>query len=140
MCVGGCFMSACAHEPWSAVCRPAKPCMPATYPACCSASWRAQVMPGQWEFQVGPSGPLDVGDEVCACVFIMVCVGRSMQVSMRYMMQSWHPSRPASFVCLCPGASFLAPPVDHCLSLVACLLPVCTCPHVRPCLHSRDGG
>ncbi|KAF5834582.1 glutamine synthetase 2 [Dunaliella salina] len=24
----------------------------------------AEVMPGQWEFQVGPSGPLDVGDEV----------------------------------------------------------------------------
>mmetsp|Transcript_23977 Transcript_23977/g.65804 ORF Transcript_23977/g.65804 Transcript_23977/m.65804 type:complete len:386 (-) Transcript_23977:403-1560(-) len=24
----------------------------------------AEVMPGQWEFQIGPSGPLDVGDEV----------------------------------------------------------------------------
>jgi glutamine synthetase len=24
----------------------------------------AEVMPGQWEFQVGPSGPLDVADEV----------------------------------------------------------------------------
>lgn len=25
----------------------------------------AEVMPGQWEFQIGPAGPLDMPDEVC---------------------------------------------------------------------------
>lgn len=25
----------------------------------------AEVMPGQWEFQIGPVGPLEVGDQVC---------------------------------------------------------------------------
>lgn len=24
----------------------------------------AEVMPGQWEYQIGPVGPLEVGDEV----------------------------------------------------------------------------
>jgi glutamine synthetase len=24
----------------------------------------AEVMPGQWEFQIGPVGPLELGDEV----------------------------------------------------------------------------
>lgn len=24
----------------------------------------AEVMPGQWEYQIGPVGPLDLGDEV----------------------------------------------------------------------------
>ena len=24
-------------------------------------------MPGQWEFQIGPAGPLEVGDEVRGC-------------------------------------------------------------------------
>ncbi len=26
----------------------------------------AEVMPGQWEYQIGPVGPLDLGDEVRA--------------------------------------------------------------------------
>lgn len=26
----------------------------------------AEVMPGQWEFQIGPAGPLDMPDEVCS--------------------------------------------------------------------------
>jgi glutamine synthetase len=24
----------------------------------------AEVMPGQWEFQIGPTGPLETGDQV----------------------------------------------------------------------------
>ena len=26
----------------------------------------AEVMPGQWEFQIGPTGPLETGDQVGA--------------------------------------------------------------------------
>lgn len=26
-----------------------------------------QVLPGQWEFQIGPAGPLEMGDEVRSC-------------------------------------------------------------------------
>ncbi len=29
-----------------------------------TASASPQVLPGQWEFQVGPVGPLELGDEV----------------------------------------------------------------------------
>jgi glutamine synthetase len=34
----------------------------------------AEVMPGQWEFQIGPAGPLDMPDEVCPPLHVFFCV------------------------------------------------------------------
>nr|AEY79467.1 glutamine synthetase 2 [Dunaliella viridis] len=40
----------------------------------------AEVMPGQWEFQVGPSGPLDVGDEVHLARYLLHRLGEDFGI------------------------------------------------------------
>lgn len=35
----------------------------------------AEVMPGQWEFQIGPVGPLEVGDEVMLARWLLHRLG-----------------------------------------------------------------
>ena len=35
----------------------------------------AEVMPAQWEFQVGPVGPLDMGDQVHAARYLLHRLG-----------------------------------------------------------------
>ena len=35
----------------------------------------AEVMPGQWEFQVGPVGPLEVGDQVHLARYLLHLLG-----------------------------------------------------------------
>ena len=35
----------------------------------------AEVMPGQWEFQVGPIGPLEVGDQVHLARYLLHLLG-----------------------------------------------------------------
>lgn len=37
----------------------------------------AEVMPGQWEFQIGPVGPLEVGDEVMLARWLLHRLGES---------------------------------------------------------------
>lgn len=54
--------------------------------ACIDAGLRicginAEVMPGQWEFQVGPIGPLEVGDELLVARYLLYRVGESFDVA-----------------------------------------------------------
>jgi len=42
----------------------------------------AEVMPGQWEFQIGPAGPLDVGDHMLVARYLMYRIGEQYDVSM----------------------------------------------------------
>jgi glutamine synthetase len=41
----------------------------------------AEVMPGQWEFQIGPVGPLDVADEVWLARWLLYRIGEDYGVS-----------------------------------------------------------
>ena len=41
----------------------------------------AEVMPGQWEFQIGPRGPLDVADEVWLARWLLYRIGEDYGVS-----------------------------------------------------------
>jgi glutamine synthetase len=41
----------------------------------------AEVMPGQWEFQVGPRGPLDVSDELWIARWLLYRIGENYGVS-----------------------------------------------------------
>ena len=41
----------------------------------------AEVMPGQWEFQIGPSGPLEVSDEVWLARWLLYRIGEDYSVS-----------------------------------------------------------
>lgn len=41
----------------------------------------AEVMPGQWEFQVGPLGPLDVSDQLWLCRWLLHRVGEEFGIS-----------------------------------------------------------
>ncbi len=41
----------------------------------------AEVMPGQWEFQIGPLGPLDVADEVWLARWLLYRTGEEFKVS-----------------------------------------------------------
>jgi glutamine synthetase len=41
----------------------------------------AEVMPGQWEFQVGPLGPLDVSDELWLSRWILYRIGEDYDVN-----------------------------------------------------------
>ena len=42
----------------------------------------AEVMPGQWEFQVGPLGPLEVGDHMLIARWLLYRIGEDYNVSM----------------------------------------------------------
>jgi glutamine synthetase len=42
----------------------------------------AEVMPGQWEFQVGPLGPLEVGDQLILARYLLYRVGELFDVAM----------------------------------------------------------
>ena len=41
----------------------------------------AEVMPGQWEFQVGPLGPLDVGDHLWVARWLLYRLGEEYRIS-----------------------------------------------------------
>ena len=41
----------------------------------------AEVMPGQWEFQVGPLGPLDVSDQLWICRWLLHRLGEDFGIS-----------------------------------------------------------
>jgi len=41
----------------------------------------AEVMPGQWEFQVGPSGPLEVSDHLWIARWLLYRIGENYEVS-----------------------------------------------------------
>ena len=41
----------------------------------------AEVMPGQWEFQIGPSGPLEVSDEIWIARWLLYRIGEDYEVS-----------------------------------------------------------
>jgi glutamine synthetase len=41
----------------------------------------AEVMPGQWEFQVGPLGPLDVSDQLWVCRWLLHRLGEEYGIS-----------------------------------------------------------
>ena len=42
----------------------------------------AEVMPGQWEFQIGPVGPLEVGDHVLVARWLLYRIGEDYDVNM----------------------------------------------------------
>jgi glutamine synthetase len=42
----------------------------------------AEVMPGQWEFQVGPLGALEVGDQLLIARYLLYRVGEAYEVAM----------------------------------------------------------
>ena len=42
----------------------------------------AEVMPGQWEFQIGPAGPLEVGDHLLIARWLLYRIGEDYNVSM----------------------------------------------------------
>ena len=44
----------------------------------------AEVMPGQWEFQIGPVGPLEVGDQIHLARWILDRIGESEGVHVSY--------------------------------------------------------
>ena len=41
----------------------------------------AEVMPGQWEFQVGPCGPLDVSDQLWIARWLLYRIGEDYEIS-----------------------------------------------------------
>ena len=41
----------------------------------------AEVMPGQWEFQIGPLGPLEVSDEIWLARWLLYRIGEDYGVS-----------------------------------------------------------
>ena len=45
------------------------------------AGINAEVMPGQWEFQVGPLGPLEVSDELWMARYLLYRIGEEFEVS-----------------------------------------------------------
>ena len=40
----------------------------------------AEVMPGQWEYQIGPVGPLEMGDEVMVSRWLLHRLGEDMGI------------------------------------------------------------
>ena len=48
------------------------------------AGINAEVMPGQWEFQIGPIGPLAVGDEMWLGRWILERLGEDMGITISY--------------------------------------------------------
>jgi glutamine synthetase len=41
----------------------------------------AEVMPGQWEFQIGPTGPLDTGDQVMLARWLLHRLGEDFGIT-----------------------------------------------------------
>lgn len=41
----------------------------------------AEVMPGQWEFQIGPAGPLEVGDHVMIARWLLHRLGEDFGIT-----------------------------------------------------------
>lgn len=48
------------------------------------AGINAEVMPGQWEFQIGPVGPLAVGDELWLARWLLERLGEDMGITISY--------------------------------------------------------
>jgi len=44
------------------------------------AGTNAEVMPGQWEFQIGPVGPLEVGDQVHLARYLLHRLGEDFNI------------------------------------------------------------
>lgn len=59
------------HSRWAACLLTSAISPPSSLPSCplqaglIISGINAEVMPGQWEFQIGPTGPLETGDQVC---------------------------------------------------------------------------
>jgi hypothetical protein len=60
---------------------------PASRPASTSSGTNAEVMPGQWEFQIGPSGTLEVADQLWMARWLLYRIGEDFGVNA--------PSRPS---------------------------------------------
>lgn len=60
----------------------------------------AEVMPGQWEFQIGPVGPLEVGDQVHLARYLLHRLGEDFQALASFnpkpMKGDWNGEPPAS--------------------------------------------
>ena len=65
----------------------------------------AEVMPGQWEFQIGPVGPLEVGDQVHLARYLLHRLGEDFQALASFnpkpMKGDWNGGPPACNTCLC---------------------------------------
>lgn len=57
-------------------------------------------MPGQWEFQIGPVGPLEVGDQVHLARYLLHRLGEDFQALASFnpkpMKGDWNGELPAS--------------------------------------------
>ena len=51
----------------------------------------AEVMPGQWEFQIGPGGPLDVSDRLWIARYLLIKVAEKHGISVSFASKP-HPS------------------------------------------------
>jgi hypothetical protein len=49
----------------------------------CCCCCHPQVMPGQWEYQIGPVGPLELGDEVMLSRWLLHRLGKCIAVTLR---------------------------------------------------------
>ena len=61
-----------------------RPLAEAHMDACCKANLKisginAEVMPGQWEFQIGPAGPLEVGDHITVARWLLNRLGKQLR-------------------------------------------------------------
>lgn len=54
---------------------PFKPCRAFLQAGIIISGINAEVMPGQWEFQIGPVGPLEVGDQVHIARYLLHLLG-----------------------------------------------------------------
>ena len=60
----------------------------------------AEVMPGQWEFQIGPVGPLEVGDETMLARWLLHRLGEKYGISSTFhpkpVKGDWNGAQPLS--------------------------------------------
>ncbi len=70
----------------------------------------SEVMPGQWEFQIGPVGPLEVGDQVMVARWLLHRLGENFGIVSTFAPKpvkgDWNGVRlcmlPAQALCCCP--------------------------------------
>ena len=69
----------CSPSPCCLCCLPSAPPFPRLQAGLIISGINAEVMPGQWEFQIGPTGPLETGDQVrgAGAVDAMMCCAAS---------------------------------------------------------------
>ena len=86
------------------VCRHVHPCD-------VTAGINAEVMPGQWEFQIGPVGPLEVGDQVHLARYLLHRLGEDFNIVATFnpkpMKGDWNGEPPAhAAVCASSAEAF----------------------------------